>query len=418
MRHFGSAEEVYRADEAALSLLPDLKPGELASLIDKDLATAENILTRCYDLGISILTWQDALYPERLRNIPDPPLVLYYRGRLPSLGALPCIALVGARKASAFGLLTAKRIGYQLGRGGAAVVSGLADGIDSMAMLGALSAEAPVIGVLGCGADVVYPAKNRELYEDTISRGCILTEYPPGTPPIGYHFPVRNRIIAGLCDGVVVVEAAAKSGSLITARLALDQGRDVFAVPGNAGNEACAGSNRLLHEGALFAESGADVLEEYVSRYPALRSAGKAPEFSLTPEELRQSAAVFDTETEPKVASQVIKPKKPVDNEEKGNYIELKALMRTLPPAQCAVLEVLQGSEQSVDDIIDQCGLPTAQIMSALTMLEIRSYIRKTAANRYALAENLKSYPRRSFHGKWNFEFSHCGVAFQSEDDW
>ena len=391
LRHFGSADEVYHADEAALSLVPDIRPEEIKALLDKDLAPAENILTQCYDLGISVLTWQDAQYPERLRNIPNPPLVLYYRGRLPEFSSVPCIALVGARRASAFGLLTAKRIGYQLGRGGAVVVSGLADGIDAMGMVGALSADAPVVGVLGCGADVVYPAKNRALYDDTIARGCILTEYPPGTPPIGYHFPVRNRIIAGLCDGVVVVEAAAKSGSLITARLALDQGRDVFAVPGNAGNEACAGSNHLLREGAMFAESGADVLEEYIARYPALRSVGKTPEFSLTPEELRRNAAAFDPDTELKVASQVKKPKKPVDNEDKANYIELKALMRTLPPAQCAVLEALRDGEQNVDDIIGLSEQPTPQIMSALTMLEIRSYIRKTAANRYALAENLKS---------------------------
>lgn len=390
LRRFGSAEEIFHADPAAFDLISDLRPEEREALCDRDLGKAEEILNDCYELGISLVTWQDAQYPARLRNIPDPPLVLYYKGRLPDLSLMPAIALVGARKASAFGLLTAKRMGYQLGRGGATVVSGLADGIDAMGMIGALSADAPVVGVLGCGADVVYPAKNRALYEDTVFRGCVLTEYPPHTPPLGFHFPVRNRILAGLCDGVVVVEAAARSGSLITARLALDQGRDVFAVPGNAGSEACAGSNRLLREGAIFAENGADVLNEYVDRYPALRTVCREPSVDLSPEDLRRNAAISDPDGELKVASQVKKPKKPVDNEEKGNYIELKALMRTLPPPQCAVLEALQDGPKSVDDIIDAAQLPSPQTMSALTMLEIRRYITKVASNRYALAENLK----------------------------
>ena len=222
LRRLGSIEAVYFSGDAELSLLEELTAEEHEALLDKDLTEAEKILGRCYDLDIRILTWQDAQYPSLLRNIDDPPLVLYYKGRLPAFGSVPTLALVGARRASAAGLLTAKRMGYQLGKAGAIIVSGLADGIDSMCMLGALTAGAAVVGVLGCGADVIYPAKNRSLYDDTISRGCILTEYPPGTPPVGFHFPVRNRIISGMSDGVVVVEAAAKSGALITARLALD----------------------------------------------------------------------------------------------------------------------------------------------------------------------------------------------------
>ncbi len=390
LRYFGSADAIYRASHVDFSDVPNITAAECTALCDKDLTKAEQILAQCYALGISILTWQDAQYPAKLRSVSDAPVVLYYKGRLPDFSLAPCLALVGARKASAFGLLTAKRFGYQLGRAGAIVVSGLADGIDSMSMVGALSADAPVVGVLGCGADVVYPAKNRALYEDTIARGCILTEYPPHTPPIGYHFPVRNRILSGLCDGVVVVEAAARSGSLITAQYALEQGRDVFAVPGNAGSEACAGSNRLLREGALFAENGADVLEEYVARYPALRSIGKKPQFDLSPDDLLQNAAVDAPNERLKVAAQVQKPKKTVDNEEKSNYIELKALMRTLPPSQCAIVEVLQGGAQSVDDIIDLVQLPAPEVMSALTMLEIRHLILKVGSSRYQLAENIK----------------------------
>ncbi len=392
LRRLGSIEAVYFAAEAELRMIPELSDQECEALLDKDLTDAERILNQCYELDIRILTWQDAQYPGLLRNIDDPPLVLYYKGRLPNFGTVPTLAMIGARRASAAGLLTAKRMGYQLGKAGAIIVSGLADGIDSMCMLGALTAGAPVVGVLGCGADIVYPAKNRSLYEDTIARGCILTEYPPNTPPIGFHFPVRNRIISGMSDGVIVVEAAARSGALITARLALEQGRDVFAVPGAAGNEACAGSNRLLREGATFAETGADVLEDYYLRYPALReSAGTGTFLGLSPDDLRQNAAKTDEKAELKVAQAVQSPKKAVDNAKESDYIELKALMRTLPPAQCAILEALSEGPLTVDDVIDQSQIPAPQAMSALTMLEIRRMVRKAGAGRYALADNIKT---------------------------
>ncbi|MBE6932394.1 MAG: DNA-protecting protein DprA [Ruminococcaceae bacterium] len=387
LRRFGSVQEIYHAGE---NMLEDLNEAEREALSDKGLKDAETILNECYELGIQLLTWQDAQYPERLRTIHDAPVLLYYKGRLPDFTAAPCIALVGARKASAFGMLTAKRLGYQLGKAGAIVVSGLAEGIDGMGMVGALSADAPVVGVLGCGADVIYPKKNSALYEDTIARGCILTEYPPHTPAIGYHFPVRNRIMSGLCDGVVVVEAAERSGSLITARQALEQGRDIFAVPGNAGSEACAGSNHLLRQGAILAENGYDVLQEYTGRYPGLKLyLEQGMKLGLSFEDLRQNAARTGQNAERKVASKVQTPKKGVDNEEKGNYIELKALMRTLPPTQCAVLEAMHDGPKLVDDIIELAQIPAQEIMSALTMLEIRRLVIKVSANRYKLAEHL-----------------------------
>ncbi len=390
LRCFGTAEEIYHADWRSLQQLPDLSQKEMDSLCDKDLRQAEEVLNECYNLGISILTWQDAQYPERLRSIQDPPMLLYYKGRLPDFSAVPCIALIGARKASAFGLLTAKRLGYQLARAGAIVVSGLAGGIDAMGMEGALTGNSPVVGVLGCGADIVYPRKNRALYEDTIARGCILTEYPPHTPAFGYHFPVRNRIISGLCDGVVVVEAASQSGSLITADRALKQGRDVFAVPGNAGSEACAGSNHLLREGAMLAENGWDILREYTARYPFLSlSTDVGTKLGLSFDEMKQNSPFPVKNDQSKAASPTQIPKKAVDNGEKGNYIELNTLMRTLPPAQCAILEALHDGPLTVDDIIDSAQFPAPEVMSALTMLEIRQLVQKVSANRYALSEHL-----------------------------
>lgn len=391
VRHLGSAADIYFATPEDLDSLPDLTQAERDSLSDKSLVRAEQLLSQCFELGISILTYQDAQYPSRLKNIYDAPLVLYYKGKLPDFDSYPSLALIGARKASAHGLVMAKRMGYQLGKAGAIIVSGLADGIDAMGMIGALTSGAPVVGVLGCGADIIYPLKNKSLYEDTIARGCVITEYPPNTPPKGYHFPVRNRILSGLCNGVVVVEAAAKSGSLITAQLALEQGRDVFAVPGSAGNEACAGSNRLLKEGALFVETGWDVMEEYIDRYSTVRRIADAGnKIGLSPKDIQQNAAITDAEGELKVASQIQKPKKSVDNEDNTNYIELKALLRSLPPAQSAVLEALQEGALFVDDIIDRAQRPAPDVMSALTMLEIRHYICKPFSNQYQLADNIK----------------------------
>ena len=384
---FGSVETLYFADEAALRTVPELTEKELQSLLDKSQSEAEEILCRCYEAGISVLSWQDAQYPRRLRNIPDPPVVLYYKGRLPDFDATACLSVVGARRASAFGLLTAKRFGYQLGSAGMIVVSGLADGIDTMVMAGALMADAKVVGVLGCGADIIYPPKNKSLYLDTLQQGCILTEYPPGTPPIGYHFPQRNRIISGLSDGVVVVEAAAKSGSLITARLALEQGRDVFAVPGNAGSDACAGSNGLLREGAIFAEHGMDVVQEYTGRFPRLAGASGPANLELGPEEIRQSSECVPAKTLAKVASPKQVLQKSVDNEENSAYIVSDEMRRTLSPEEGEIVDLLREKPHSVDDMMDLLEIPAHKVMSALTMLEVRGVIAKQHANVYALAK-------------------------------
>ncbi len=215
LERFYDAEDLYFADSAAFE---DLSPEARASLGDKDLKEAQKILDACMKRGIGILSFRDAGYPARLKNIADPPVVLYYKGRLPDFDGLPLIGVVGTRRASAYGLTVAKRMGYQIAACGGVVVSGMAFGIDGVAMAAALTAGMPVVGVLGCGADIVYPPSNRALFADTEKNGCILTEFPPGTPPGKWNFPRRNRIISGLSCGVLVVEAPERSGALITAR--------------------------------------------------------------------------------------------------------------------------------------------------------------------------------------------------------
>lgn len=232
LEHFGTPEGAYYADSAAYGQIPGIPGTVRQALEDKDLTPAETILAKCKEQGIWILTMQDAAYPQRLRQLESAPCVLYGKGTLPQLDHLPVVAIVGARKASPYGVMAARQFGLALARQGILVVSGSAYGVDAAALNGALRGGGEVVSVLGNGIDVTYPAGHEDLYADVAAAGALLSEYPPGTPPAGAHFPVRNRLIAGLSLGVLVVEGTETSGALITARWALEAGRDVFAVPG------------------------------------------------------------------------------------------------------------------------------------------------------------------------------------------
>ena len=250
LEHFGGPEEVYCSDSGEYFLVEGMTRAAAARLEEKSLEEADRILGDCDRLGLRILTLRDTEYPDRLRNIYDPPLVLYVQGRLPLMDDEVAIAMVGTRKASPYAQEMGEKLAFQLAGLGAVVVSGLAAGGDAAAHRGALRAGGLTVAVIGGGHDIIYPARNRGLYEDIAVRGAILSEYPPGTKHEGAHFPVRNRIISGLSLGVVVMEAPERSGALITASRALDQGRDVFAMPGQMDDWHCAGSNKLLRDGA------------------------------------------------------------------------------------------------------------------------------------------------------------------------
>lgn len=367
---FRDPEQIYYAEPADFSPF-SLSEQALKSLADRDLKEAESILTACSRKRLHVLTFADAAYPAKLRNIPDPPIVLYYKGQLPPLDALPTVGVVGTRKASAYGLMAAEKLGYQLAACGAVVISGLARGIDSMAMKGALSAGGCTVGVLGCGADVVYPYENKPLFADVEQYGCILSEYPPATRPLPYHFPQRNRIISGLSDGVLVVEAPAVSGALITARRAADQGRDVFVVPGNIGVETCEGSNALLREGAIAVGCGWDVAGEYADRYPGRVAENK----------IRQDIAVAPEK-------EALAEKKDIDNSENGNYIDLAKIRPSLSETEQAIVGRLANGRQLVDDVIADSGLTADRVLPALTMLEIRGIIRRLPGRYICLGGN------------------------------
>ena len=383
LRAFPDIESLYgaRAEDYVQAEGVDSKC--LDALCDKYLSEANRILGSCLEKGIHVLTYQDAAYPTRLKHIPDPPLTLYYQGNLPDFDAEPAVAVVGTRRASAYGCMTARRMGYQIARCGGLVVSGAAGGVDTLAMKGALLAERPVVGVLGNGLDVIYPRSNRDLYRDVACRGCLISEFPPGTPPLGRNFPRRNRIISGLCCGVVVVEAPEKSGALITAQLALDQGRDVFAVPGNVDAACSAGSNGLLREGAIVAQSGWDVMEEYQSLFPEKVGpwSGKTLLSSYPRElaELREPPYHFAQETP-------INSEKNVDNEDGKPYSELQELMSTLSDDERAVTSCLTDALRHVDDVIAGSGLPAARVLASLTLLEVKGLVVRHPGKFYSLA--------------------------------
>lgn len=219
--------------------------------------------------GNRLLTLADSRYPKKLLQIPDPPLMLYVKGRLDLLSA-DAIAIVGSRNATAQGCLDAENFASSLGHAGWTTVSGLALGIDAAAHRGGLKSPGSTIAVIGTGADIVYPARNHALAHQIADEGCIISEFPLGTSPMPANFPRRNRIISGLADGILVVEAAAQSGSLITARLALEQGREVFAMPGSIHSPLSRGCHALIRQGAKLVETAEDILLELKQQIPVI----------------------------------------------------------------------------------------------------------------------------------------------------
>lgn len=283
--HFGSPKKVFAASPSALASLGGIRKTTLAAIGGADTTkNAESVFSRAQRNGQTLLCWDDPNYPPRLRTIHDPPALIYLKGSAAVLNSAG-VAVVGARAASTYGLQMARRFSRDIAVQGLSVISGLALGVDSNAHAGALEASGKTVAVLGCGLDIVYPPSNRKLFEEIAAHGAIVSEYPPGTPPDGFRFPARNRIISGLALGVLVVEAAKNSGSLITAQLALEQGREVFAIPGRIDSGKSEGTHRLLQDGAKLVHSVNDIVEELqFCAAPATDQETKQPD----PEKLKE----------------------------------------------------------------------------------------------------------------------------------
>lgn len=367
LRHFGSPEDIFFADKEELALAGDVPA------LDRDLSAADRILADCQRLGQRVLTMQDAEYPQRLKNIFDPPLVLYVKGRMPAVDEEAVIAVVGTRKCTPYGIASAERLSRELAASGAVVVTGLARGVDSAAARGALRAGGTVIGVTGGGLDVIYPPENGDLYADVAAAGVLLSEYPPGTEPEGHHFPVRNRILSGLSVAALVAEAPERSGALITARLALEQGREIYAVPGPINAPASVGCNRLIRDGAGLAAEGWDVLRDFQERFPEkLRPSRDLPAWTPLPTRRRarqKPEAAPEPEAVPKAEEtpslRTVGPEGLTDDQ--------MALLRALDPERPI----------QVDDLIETTGIPARRVSSALTMLEIDGCAAQHDGKRY-----------------------------------
>lgn len=369
LRHFGTPENAFYADAGEILLTEGITRAQAEALDRKSLAAAERILEDCRRLGLRILTFQDAEYPNRLRNIYDPPFLLYVRGSLPPVDEEAVIAVVGTRTCTPYGETCGEKLGYGLARGGAVVVSGLARGVDAAATRGALRAGGVAIGVVGGGVDVVYPPEHRYLYEDVAAAGALLSEYPPGSEPDRTHFPARNRIMSGLAVATVVVEAPLRSGALITANTALEQGRDLFAVPGPIDAPASAGCNRILRDGGTIVTEARDVLEHYARRFPDKLRLEEARE---EPETLGYQARRERAEA-PKAAPP-----------------SLSVSGSGLTDDQIALLRALSDEEPRLaDDLIEETGIPARRVLSALTLLELDGHVAQHTGKRYTRAVTL-----------------------------
>lgn len=343
LRRFGSAR-------AALEMVPQLaRRGERSRTVTAvSRAEAEAELAALNRVGARLICWGEPLYPNALIAIEDAPPILAVLGRTELLSR-PIVAVVGARNASANGRRMSRELAASLGEGGVVIVSGLARGIDAAAHLGAL--ETGSVAVVAGGIDVVYPEENRGLYEALARQGAILAELPLGTEPQARHFPRRNRIISGMALGVVVVEAAARSGSLITARFALEQSRDVFAVPGSPLDPRCRGCNDLLRRGAILTENADDVLSQLAAQ---LRDALPAPDRTPT-----LTATDYAR----------IEPARPIADDD---GLEM-------------ILERLSPTPVAVDELVRQCHLSAAAVATLLLELELAGRVERHPGNLVSL---------------------------------
>jgi DNA processing protein len=341
LERYGAPEKVFATPEGeiAASGIPRSTAHNIADFRDFD--PLEKELCELPKIGARLVRWTDPDYPVNLSHIADPPPFLYVRGTI--AGDDPKdIAVVGARAASDAGRRMAQRLGLELAAKGYAVVSGLARGIDSDAHQGALDARGRTIAIMGCGVDIIYPPENRKLAEAIIEGGgALVSELPLGTPPVAENFPARNRLISGLCLGVVIVEAAEKSGSLITARMALEQDRQVFAVPGSPLSGKTRGSNRLIKEGARLVECVEDVIEELAPQFGAAQM----------PRSSSDSAA--------RTASR----------------LDDKALASESTDVKTILTYLKNADKLHVDSIIEGSGLNAQTVLKLLLELELRGLV-------------------------------------------
>lgn len=328
LARFGDISSIFKADQKDFEGIERISRSIYSELKNQDILEKTDIEIQKADKEkVNIISFSDARYPENLREIYDAPILLYVKGALTE-NHVPRVAIVGSRRPSLYGLRMAGKIASELSQAGVVVVSGLALGIDSAAHAGALSGNSATLAVLGSGLSNIYPEQNKKLAEQIIEKGALISEYPMETLPIPGNFPIRNRIISGLSQLVLVVEAGEKSGALITADAALDQGRDVLAIPGNADSERSYGTHSLLKQGAKLVTSAADVLEELKMSSGAIKTAAEKKPLNLSPEEEK-------------------------------------------------LFSLLQNEPLHVDTLIEESGLAPSRIITHISRLQMKGYVKE-----------------------------------------
>jgi DNA processing protein len=421
---FETAEDIYSAEKDELKEKCNFEINDeiFDRLCDKDTGDCEKILEFCAKNNVSILHCDSNLYPKRLRSIRAFPVVLYYRGRLPDIDDNLCIAMVGTRKMTNYGKHAAYELARELASCGAIIVSGMAQGIDAAAHKGCLIAGGFTIAVFGCGIDRVYPYENKALMDKIIEKGLIITEYVPGSEPKGSHFPVRNRIMSGLCQAVLVVEADNKSGALITAKTALFQGRELYAVPGNINAPNSQGTNSLLKNQAGIVTEAYDILSEYEhlyshrinienskfynkSYYSPSKNTKNLKELKENIENKREKYFIGDWNVSSSVGSDVInnfsnriksesagvnKDSKKQENKTELPLSEkLSSLKIILNNAELKIFEIFYAKKDEkfhADDIDNDMSI--SEVMNTLTLLEIYGIITSYPGDYYKVSDS------------------------------
>ncbi len=378
LREFGTAEEIYKLDLNKPAYSKFLRLGQRLR-ISKNLDVVARNIETWHKKGIEVLSIDDAAYPDRLREIYNPPQILYVLGTPPDFNRMLGVTVVGARKATDDGRRFARTMAKEVAKSGCVIVSGLAVGADSAALWGALEAGGITVAVLAGGVDKVYPVENTELYKHILNHGCILSEQPPGTTGKPYFYKQRNRIMVGLSHGVVVVEGEVKSGTGITARLAQEANADVFAVPGNPLNAFSALPNELIRDGCIPMTGALDIIEEYLGTYPEKLEYGIGQlRNPLVGVKLEEKAIDWKlTKNEPEL-------KKP---EITDAQFEEWLLEKKFSSEERQILQFLRekGENVAFDDLADACGMETGILSSQLIILQMKKAVSQSAGGRYSL---------------------------------
>ena len=373
LKHYGSPEAMYEAPKGEITRLLGRRSEGAEDLEKRDLSSALRTIDKCKMQNVEVVSVEDPCYPVRLKNIYAPPPVIYVKGRLPKIDEEPAIAVIGTRNASPYGIKMGRKLGFEIAKCGGVVVSGLTKGIDAAGAEGTLIAEGKCVGVLG----VPHEHAHGKMAEELAVRGALVSEYPPGAGVHRQFFRARNRIAAGLSVGVVVVEAPFKSGTRLFVDEAVEQGKEIFAVPGNADSENCAGTNAMLKDGAKPVTEGWDVMCEFAKLYPdkIKRSDERIPRSSVKSE---QSESVKTEKTHKAT-------KKVIDKPDTAEYIDLKTQLESLSQSQLSIVSAMDREAMQVDEIIERTGLSPAKVLADLTLLQLMGCVSQQSGKRFTL---------------------------------